>query len=179
METLKELVNEIEKIFGNTDKTEIQRIIEEISKARRVFITGTGRSLLVGEMFAVRLVQMGITTYIVGDPITPSINKDDLLLAISGSGETHTTVYVSEQAKKNGAKIALITARQDSTLSKISDICVILPAKTKNELSDERFPLGTLFELSALLLLDGTVNELKKRRGITETDMKKAHANLE
>ncbi len=179
MNVLNELMGEIKNVFTNMDETELQKMTDCMERVKRVFITGTGRSLLVGKMFAVRLVQMGFTTHIVGDPTTPSIKEGDLLLAISGSGETRITVHISEQAKKNGAKVALITANGHSSLSELSDVTVVIPAKTKNELWDERFPLGTIFEISALLFLDGVVSELKRKRGITEADMKKAHANLE
>lgn len=176
---LDELLKEIKNIFEQMDKEKTEKMIEEFLNTKRVFIAGTGRSLLVGKMFAVRLVQMGHTVHMVGDPITPSIKEGDLLLAISGSGETHTTVYVAQEARKKNIRVISITAKKESPLAKLSNIIIHLPTKTKNEMNNEVFPLGTLFELSALLFLDGVVSEIKKRKQITEEEMKKEHANLE
>ena len=47
--------------------------------------------------FAMRLMHLGFVVYVIGDVTTPSINEDDCLIAISGSGETRTVTLQLKQ----------------------------------------------------------------------------------
>ena len=78
--------------------------------------------------------QIGMLVYCVGDNGTPSIHPGDILLINSGSGNTKTIAVIAEQAKEQGAKVALISgaAPEDSTIGKIADINVTVPRLKKN-----------------------------------------------
>ncbi len=180
---LKDLTHEILREIGETtDKVSeesVEQLIESIKSAKRVFVAGTGRSLLVGKMFAMRLMQMGITVYVVGDEITPAIREGDLLIAITGSGRTQFTIYSIEASKKRNVKVACITAKADSPAAEMSDVVVVLPTKTKYDLSGGVVPLGTMFELSAAVFLDAVATILKNELGVTEEEMLERHNVLE
>ncbi|MEM3146198.1 MAG: SIS domain-containing protein, partial [Archaeoglobaceae archaeon] len=99
----------------------------------------------------------------------------DLLVAVSGSGETGYVVAIAKKAKEIGAKVVAITSAENSTLSKLSDFSVVL----KNRLDKETkriAPMGTLFEVTALVFLDGTVAEIIEKKNLSEEDLAKRHA---
>ena len=174
-----EILGEIKETIDKVDENDVKTLIDAIKKANRVFVAGTGRSLLVGKMFAMRLMQMGLTVYVVGDEITPAIREGDLLVAITGSGRTQFTIYSIEASKKRNVKVACITAKSDSPAAKLSDIVVPLPTKTKYDLSGGIVPLGTMFELSSAVFLDAEATLLKKELGVTEEEMLERHNVLE
>ncbi len=175
--------NHIRNIKKDLDLAKVQELIDAIEDARSIFVMGAGRSGFVAKAFAMRLMHLGYNVYVVGETVTPRIKKEDLLIAISGSGETTSVVNISRKAKELiGSKLVAITQNKDSTLAKMSDIVVLLKGKTKIEKNDEIAriaPLGTMFELTALIFLDGLIAELMKIKNLTEKDLEARHAVLE
>ncbi|HIP25950.1 MAG TPA: 6-phospho-3-hexuloisomerase [Archaeoglobus profundus] len=182
---LDRLENHIKTIKNELDLDKVKELINAIEEAERIFVIGAGRSGIIAKAFAMRLMHLGYNVYVVGETVTPRIKENDLLIAISGSGETTSVVSISKKAKEMiGSRLATITQNKNSTLAKISDIVVLLKGKTKIEInnSDEisrLAPLGTLFELTALIFLDGLVAELMNLRNLTEKDLESRHAILE
>ena len=138
---------------------------------------------MMSRTIGMRLMQMGLESYIIGDTITPGIYEKDLLIAGSGSGETMTTVNVAKRAKEQGAKIALITAHPESSLGKIADLSVKIPCPTKLHLNGEYKsiqPMSNLFEQSLLLFFDCiSIIIIQEKIKVTEKEMWRLHANLE
>lgn len=180
-----DLISDKEKeLFVNT-------LISAHKESRRVFVVGAGRSGLIAKAFAMRLLHMGFDVYVVGETIMPSIRKGDILIAVSGSGRTRTVVTVAEAAKNIGAVVVALTTYPDSPLAKVSDVIVRIPGRTKLAVEEDYLvrqvrgyheplaPLGTLFEITVLMFLEGIVAELMHKLGITEEDMKEQHANVE
>ena len=178
---VKTIANEVTEVLSRVKETELLQVQKEIQTARQIFIAGTGRSGLIGKVFAMRLMHSGYPVYVVGETITPSIQPDDVLLIISGSGNTTTLVQYAKKAKEVGAKLALMTTNKQSSIGSISDCVTVIPAATKKRLAHEPEtiqPLGSQFDQAAHLLLDALCVELAKK---TE-DAKKLiyrHANLE
>ncbi len=177
------LEKHVRSIKNELDMSKVQEVIDAIEGARSIFVMGAGRSGFVAKAFAMRLMHLGYNVYVVGETVTPRIKKEDLLIAISGSGETTSVVNISRKAKELiGSKLVAITQNKDSTLAKMSDIVVLLKGKTKTEKNDEIAkiaPLGTMFELTALIFLDGLVAELMNLKNLTEKDLEARHAVLE
>lgn len=177
------LEKHVRSVKNELDMAKVQELIDAIEGARSIFVMGAGRSGFVAKAFAMRLMHLGYNVYVVGETVTPRIKKEDLLIAISGSGETTSVVNISRKAKELiGSKLVAITQNKDSTLAKMSDIVVLLKGKTKTEKNDEIAkiaPLGTMFELTALIFLDGLVAELMKLKNLTEKDLEARHAVLE
>ena len=182
------LIDGISRIIEGIDEGEIERMVEAIleAKDRRILIVGAGRSGFVGRAFALRLMNLGFNVYVSGETITPALEKGDLVVAISGSGVTRTVVVQVEAAKEVGAKIIAITSHPESPIGRHADILVVVKGRTKidAETDYERrqirgiydlAPLGTMFELSAMIFLDSVVAELMKRLGLTELDMIRRH----
>ena len=75
-----------------------------------------------------------------------------------------------------------VTNNKNSTLAKMSDVIVLLKGKVKTERNDEIAeiaPLGTMFELTAMIFLDAIVAELMEIKHLTEKDLEAKHAVLE
>ncbi|AGI48362.1 putative sugar phosphate isomerase involved in capsule formation [Thermoplasmatales archaeon BRNA1] len=149
-------------------------LIESIVSAERIFIFGVGRSGLVAQTFAIRLVQMGLRVYFVGDMTTPIIGKDDLLILVSNTGNTMSVVKTAQIAQGIGTRRISITANGKSSLAKTSDEVIVISAS--NPEAKDLAPLGTLFEDATFLFFDSLVPPLMKRLGVTEEDMRNNHA---
>lgn len=174
------VLNEINKTISQISGDEVEKLIKELSRPGNVFVAGTGRSLLMMQAFAKRLKHLGIDVRVAGEITAGPITKRDIMIAGSGSGETGGTVNAARIAKKNGARLAVITAEPSSALSKIADIRIIIPALTAKNRKIKSFqPLGSLFEQTLLILTDVICAMLKKRFGISSSSMLKRHANLE
>ncbi|MEM1629494.1 MAG: 6-phospho-3-hexuloisomerase [Saccharolobus sp.] len=175
----------------------VNRMVDELenfyknNRNGKVMVMGAGRSGLVGRAFAMRLLHLGYNSYVLGETIVPAIGKNDLVISISGSGRTKLILTAAEAAKEAGAKLIAITSYYDSPLAKISDIVVEVPGRTKYSKNEDYFarqilgiteplaPLGTLFEDTAQIFLDGVIAELMIRLKKTEEDLRLVHANIE
>ncbi len=62
------------------------------------------------------LMHLGINVRIVGGVVTPAIGKGDLVLLISGSGESTSIVNSAKIAKNAGADVSLIMPYPDSSI---------------------------------------------------------------
>ncbi|AAK40498.1 6-phospho-3-hexuloisomerase [Saccharolobus solfataricus] len=172
------MVNELENFYKN-------------NRNGKVLVMGAGRSGLVGRAFAMRLLHLGFNSYVLGETIVPAIGKNDIVVAISGSGRTKLILTAAEAAKEAGAKLISITSYFDSPLAKISDVVIEIPGRTKYSKNEDYFarqilgiteplaPLGTLFEDTTQIFLDGIVAELMIRLKKTEEDLRLIHANIE
>ncbi len=187
------LIEEINENLRSVDEAVVDRMIKAILRTtgdRKIFVVGAGRSGLVGRAFAMRLMHIGLNVYVVGETITPPIKAGDLLIAISGSGETRYTTTVAQEAKKLGAYVVAITSYPESRLGSIADLKVIIPGRILDsaardyearQISGEHeplTPLGTLFELSSMIFFDALIAELAHRLGKSEEDMASRHASL-
>ena len=175
---------EVKEVLEKTDFNESMKLAEEIDRASRIFIAGTGRSGLIGKVIAMRLMHSGYPVYVIGETITPSIGSDDLLLIISGSGSTSSLINYAEKAKEIDATVALVTTNKDSKIGSISDYLLTIPAATKKRLDSEPptiQPLGNQFDQSAHLLLDAIVVYLLENKPDrnSHASLNQKHTNLE
>lgn len=175
-----EIIAEQVEAIARVDDGAVRDLLTAIGAANRIFLLGEGRSGLVGRMFAMRLMHLGNQAYVVGETITPSISGGDLLIAISGSGETGSVVMMAEGAQKSGAQTAAITANAESRLAALADPIVLIPTQHKLQGSSSRQYGGSLFEQTTLLLFETMVSMLAAGDAATGfASLWKRHANLE
>jgi len=105
------MATKIRTIADIMSDEEINTLIQEILEARRIYVMGAGRSGLVAKAFAMRLMHLGLQSFVVGETITPALKPGDLMIVLSGSGETKTVADLAETAKDLGAKPCLITSK--------------------------------------------------------------------
>lgn len=175
--------NEVERSLSQVAEDAGERLVDAALAARRLFVLGAGRSGLVMRAFAMRLMQMGLASFVVGETVTPPISNGDLLLIGSGSGETLGLVAAARRAKDLDARVGLLTIFPRSTIGELADLVVTIPASTPKvsgaPARSSMQPMGSLFEQSLLLLLDAIVLCLMERRGEDSSSMFARHANLE
>lgn len=172
---------------------EIQHFLREILTTQRIYVLGAGRSGLVAKAFAMRLMHLGLHSYVVGETITPSMKAGDVLVAFSGSGETNTVAELAETSKKIGGRLCLVTAKKNSRIGRIAD-CVVVIESHRDEVKDESAefeirqmtgehksfaPLGTLFETAAMVFADAIVSALMEITHCDIEDLRDRHANIE
>jgi len=172
------IIDKITSILDATESDYDKQLTAMVDGASRIFIAGAGRSALVARFFAMRLMHGGYDVYVVGEIVTPSLKKGDLLIVISGSGETETMIAFAKRAKELGAEIVLISSRTSSTLGDMSS--QVIPIGQPDMYGKVvGMPMGTTFELSTLIFLEATVSHIIHEKGIPEEEMRARHANLE
>ena len=190
--SIEAILNNIESAEEFLDEKSVNEFENIIMESPHVFVTGAGRSGLAAKAFAMRLMHLGVSAYVVGETISPAINADDCIIAISGSGETNTIVSAARIAKDRGSKVLAVTSYPESTLGKLSDVYILVKGRPNQEDDDENYikrqilgnytsltPLGTAFELTTLVFLDAIVSELMDKMHQTESDLKARHTVLE
>jgi 3-hexulose-6-phosphate synthase/6-phospho-3-hexuloisomerase len=169
---------------------DIDQMIRALLEARKIFIMGAGRSGLVGKAFAMRLMHLDLNVFVVGETTTPAFTDQDVLIAISGSGETNSVLTSARVAKQKGGKVVTITSYPSSSLGKMADCLVIVKGRTKEDVPasyierelhpyQQLTPMGTLFEDCCMIFLEGIVASLMEVLEKGEKDMKARHAVLE
>ena len=195
MAASEEILAGARKAITELDLEKVEKFIQLIlnSKSKKIFVVGQGRSGFVGRAFALRLMNMGLTVYFLGETVTPAAEKGDLLIAISGSGTTKITLTASSTAKEIGTQVVAVTSYPESTLGKLADLAVPIGGRTKFGWPTEEdylvrqiigesetlSPMGSIFENNCMVFLDSMVVELMHRLGKTEDEMRKLHATLE
>ncbi len=177
-ENQKLVINKLSEMLSATDNTYAEKLTAMFDAARRIFISGAGRSKLVGSFLGMRLMHCGYDVAMVGEIVTPSIKAGDLLIVISGSGETEQLIAFTKKARERGAKIVLISSRAQSTIGDLADAVFEIG---KHDLYEKvrGMPMGTVFELSTLCFLEALVSHIVWEKGIPEEEMRERHANLE
>jgi 6-phospho-3-hexuloisomerase len=176
------ILEECGQALGRVDPAAVDRLIEAVEAADKVFFIGVGRVLLSLEAFAKRLAHLGVRTVVVGQITEPAITDRDLLIVGSGSGESLVPVALAKKAKSFGAKLAHIGSNAESSLKPITDIFIRIPVRTKLALPDEiesRQPMTSLFEQSLLLFGDAVARTIILRRNLDMKSLWQHHANLE
>ncbi|MGB2845455.1 MAG: SIS domain-containing protein, partial [Candidatus Aminicenantaceae bacterium] len=113
------------------------KAVELLSKTKsRVIVTGMGKSGLVGRKIAATLSSCGTPAMFIhaaeaGHGDLGMIVKEDILIAVSYSGETREIVDLLDFFKRIGIKLISITGNKASKLARYSDI--VLEAKVEKE----------------------------------------------
>ena len=181
-----EIAQELLSLSMELDEQEIRALVTEIRNADRIFLAGAGRSGLMIRAFAMRLMHIGFTAYVVGEVVTPAAKQGDLLIMASGSGTTATMEAVARKGKAAGVRTALITASPDSPVGRLSDTVLCIPTLTckmanNGDAHSPRQPGGNTFEQCLLLLEDAVIIELMdcEDNRINNGLIMSRHANLE
>jgi 6-phospho-3-hexuloisomerase len=192
---VEEILSGARRAIDEMDEREVECLINMIleTKDKKIFVVGMGRSGFVGRAFALRLMNLGFNVYFLGETITPAAGKDDLVIAISGTGMTKLVVSAASAAKDIGTKIVAITSYKESQLGQMADQLVLVKGRTKmgwpreedylaRQILGERepiSPLGSVFENNCMVFLDGLVVELMYRMKKNESDLRSRHATIE
>lgn len=177
---LNEITQELERSSRQITEDQIDQFISQLDSHKRIFVYGTGRSGLMLKALAMRLMQLGYTSYVIGETTTPSTEPGDLLIVASASGETGSVCDAVKNGIKQGMDVIAITGSQESTLSRACTPLVRIDVATKYSTSQASIqPLGSLFEQMLLILFDGVILKISRRNAASNSQMAKRHASIE
>ncbi|MFC7062074.1 6-phospho-3-hexuloisomerase [Halobacillus seohaensis] len=172
---------ELKRTVDLIDNAEAERIVEGILQAKKVFVAGGGRSGFMAKSFVMRMMHVGLDPYVVGETVTPNLESEDIFIVGSGSGETQSLVTMTEKARSIGATVVAVTINPESTIGKLANIRIEIPAQAKSDGTSGKSiqPMGSLFEQSLLLFFDSIILRFMERKGLSSDTMYGRHANLE
>jgi arabinose-5-phosphate isomerase len=143
----------------------------------RVVVTGMGKSGHIGRKIAATLASTGTPAFFM-HPAEAShgdlgmITQQDLMLAVSYSGETQEIVTILPLVKRMGAKLVSMTGKPGSTLAKAADVCLEVAV------DEEACPLNlapTASTTAMLAMGDALAVALLESRGFTAEDFARSH----
>lgn len=116
----------------NDEKT-LARAAELILQAKKVEIYGIFRSGAVATDFYYQLLTLGIPASYVSDVLTCAasasiLDKNNLVIAVSSSGQTKDILDAVSLAKSNGVPVICLVGNKNSTLAKLSDVVLVAAA---------------------------------------------------
>ena len=167
----------IETLANRLDRTFLDAVAIVERCTGRIVVTGIGKSGHIARKIAATLASTGTPAFFVhaaeashGD--LGMVRPDDVVIALSNSGETAEIVAILALLKRQGAKLVAITGRIDSTLGREAD--VVLDASVAMEAG----PLAlapTSSTTAALALGDALALSLLQLRGFSADDFARAH----
>jgi Predicted sugar phosphate isomerase involved in capsule formation len=181
--TVSLVISEINGALSSVDVESIERLVEDLYKAEKVFLIGVGRVMLSLEAFSKRLSHLGIHAHCVGDITEPALTDKDIIVVASGSGESIVPVAVAKKAKELKAKrIIHIGSNPNGSMKEFADYMVRIPVRTRLYLKDEIVSeqiMTSLFEQTLLILGDIISKIIVDEKKIDLKDLWQYHANLE
>ena len=170
-------IEAIQKLKTSLDDS-LTRALDIMQNAKgRIIITGMGKSGHIGKKIAASLASTGTPSFFV-HPAEAShgdlgmITEDDVVIAISNSGESKELVDILNYCKRFGIALISITKNEESSLGKAGDVVLKLPN------NGEACPLGlapTSSTTVTLVLGDILTTGLIQRRGFTKADFNDRH----
>lgn len=148
-----------------------------LSTTGKVVVSGMGKSGIIGQKIASTLASTGTSAFFLhpaegvhGD--LGMIMKNDILLAISNSGETDELIKIIPIVKRMGIKMIAMAGRKKSTLSSYADVTLDIGVK------EEACPLGlspTASTTACLAMGDALAVALLEMRGFKAEDFAQLH----
>ncbi len=170
-------IKEVQNSLGKEFLTLIDKCIETLDKGGKLVLTGVGKSGYIGRKISATLASVGSVSIFM-HPVEAlhgdlgMLQKNDLLIAISYSGETDELLTTLKPAKRLGIEIVAITGYPESSLAKIAELTV--PMTVAREACP--FNLAPTTTTSALLVLgDALAMTLLKLRGFSKEDYGRFH----
>lgn len=178
IDILQDIMKEITGVVDKVKKERLDEFLTYIYKEKRIFVDGEGRSGLMAKGFAMRLMHLGYQVYVIGETITPAIQKDDVFIIVSGSGESANAVSDTKKAAKAGCKVLAVTSKEGSAIASLADVILIVPGTVKSEHGEARASiqlLSSLFDQSLHITLDAICLMISRRDQFSNEEATKKH----
>ncbi|WP_421909426.1 6-phospho-3-hexuloisomerase [Methanolacinia petrolearia] len=194
---MRTMTDEISRRIEEISDDEISSFTSSILTARRIYVAGAGRSGLIARAFAMRLMHIGLESYVVGETVTPAMEPGDAGVVFSGTGETNSMVDIAESTKALGGTLCLITSHRGSSIGKLADYIVEIPLEPPE---DREWPntfevrqltggykslfqplaaIGTFFETAAMIFSDALIADLMDIRKCGIEEVMKRLSNIQ
>lgn len=178
VDVLHTIMNEIENVINKVEEKELQAVMNTITKNRRIFVCGEGRSGLSAKGFAMRLMHLGYTVFAVGETITPAVGESDVFIAVSGSGKSANVVNDAKKAADKGCTVIAVTSKPESPLAELAGSILTIPGTVKGDVKEARGSvqlLSSLFDQSLHITLDALCLLISYRDNTTNETATNAH----
>jgi 6-phospho-3-hexuloisomerase len=174
-------LDEIRGVFDKGAAAEVDRLCDELLKARRIACYGVGREGLMMRALCMRLMHLGLDAHVVGDMTTPPLGAGDLLVISAGPGHFSTVKALQDVARAAGARTVVVTAQPAGKVPAAADAVIHIRAQT---MADDKggksvLPMGSLYEAAMLIFFDIVSIVLRERTGQAMEGMRSRHTNLE
>ena len=170
-------VNAVRDNLGESFEALVDRCMRTLSSGGKLVLTGVGKSGSIGKKIAATLSSVGSPAVFM-HPVEARhgdlgiMQKNDLLIALSYSGETEELLVVLTPAKRLGVELVSITASRTSSLGRMSDLVVEMPVPKEAC----PFNLAPTTTTTALLVLgDALAMVLLDEHGFTKSDYGRLH----
>ena len=160
----------LQKTYSLIDEEQIERIIQLIINAKRVYFYGIGSSGFVASEMKSRFMRLGLYCDALTDQDmikmnSALVNGECLIIALSISSASSVMKISLEQAKENKAKLVLLTANKKNLFTEICD--EIVPIAMSKNLSfgnriTPQFPLLVLVDILYAFFLNSDINSRKE-----------------
>lgn len=170
-----ETINKLKETLSDGSLTQALDLMQQAKG--RIIITGMGKSGHIGKKIAASLASTGTPSFFV-HPAEAShgdlgmITEDDVVIAISNSGESKELLDILNYCKRFGISLISITKNPESSLGKAGDIVLKLPN------NGEACPLGlapTSSTTATLVLGDILTIGMIERNGFSKSDFNDRH----
>jgi len=143
----------------------------------RIIVTGMGKSGLIGRKIAATLASCGSPAIYIhpaeaGHGDLGMILKDDVIVAVTYSGETREIIDLLDFIKRIGVRLIAITGNPHSRIARFSDL--VLDASVERE-AESAGIVPTASTAAALALGDALAIALMKKKGFGEKDFALFH----
>ncbi|MBY4888401.1 MurR/RpiR family transcriptional regulator [Pantoea sp. DY-15] len=138
----------------------LQSAVEALHQAKTIQIYGVAASAITGEYLHYRLLRLGKSAQLFGDMHRAAMNastlrEGDLVIAISASGSTKDVMHVVKLAKKQNARVLMLSNTLRSPMGSLADM-LLVAARPEGP-----FNAGALSgKVGAMLLVEVLINEL-------------------
>lgn len=157
------ITTEFQDFFYQLDKEALARAILDIKKARKIYLLGIGASMLPAYDLFHKLRRANFPAEFYQDinmmvEFFNYMNKRDVVIAFSYSGQSQEVLYACKIAKQQKARVIAVTRRRDSALRDLADICLFVPD------NEAVLRIGAFTSLHTSLMMDellymGTIQE--------------------
>lgn len=178
IDILHNIMMEIEEVIDKVQEKELQGVMDELDKSRRIFVAGEGRSGFSAKGFAMRLMHLGYEVYVVGETITPAVKEGDVFIGVSGSGKSANVVNDTKKAAEKGCTVIAVTSKPESPLAELAKKVLVIPGTVKGDTGEARGSiqlLSSLFDQSLHITLDALCLLLSYRDHTANESATKAH----
>jgi arabinose-5-phosphate isomerase len=169
--------NAISKLSKGLNSEFYKAVSLIISLKGKLIVSGVGKSGNIAAKLAASFTSTGVPSVFL-NPVDAShgdmgiVNKEDILIVLSNSGESHELSDLLDFAKKRQIKIISITSNKNSLLSKNSDITLLLP---KHKEADKFNTIPTTSTTLSLSLGDALCCSVLDIRNFDKKSFKELH----
>ena len=171
---------DLENVFERIDPAQLELLGRELIAARRIVSYGVGREGLMMAAIAMRLMQAGFKSYVVGEMVTPPVGAGDVFFASAGPGHFPTIETLLKVTREAGGRTVIVTAQPTRAAQMPVDVVIHLPAQTMVDVTAglSVLTMGTHYEAALLLFGDLLILRLLELTHQEREDMYTRYTNM-